>query len=90
MKKKKLKSLVESARKTVRNDIKRSLITELTSIAVKLGQDSKKLNKEIEKGSKELAKKLSKDIRIDKAAIIEVTELIDAQKVPVTEATPAN
>jgi hypothetical protein len=90
MKKKKLKSLVKSARKTVRNDIKRSLITELTGIAVKLGQDSKKLNKEIEKGSKELAKKLAKDIKIDKAAIVEVTELINTAEVSETETTTAN
>jgi hypothetical protein len=36
-----------------------------------LGQDSKKLIKEIEKGSKQLAKKLSNKIKIDNSALVE-------------------
>jgi hypothetical protein len=70
MKKSKLKSLVKSARKTARKDIRLSLVAELKEIASKFGEGSKKLNKDIEKGSRQLAKKLSKDIKIDKSTII--------------------
>lgn len=77
MKKKKLKSLVKSARNTVRKDIQLNLVTELKKITDSLGQDSKKLNKEIEKGSKQLAKKLSKDIKISKSAILEATAQVE-------------
>ncbi len=71
MKKSKLKSLVKTARKKAKKDIKSSLITELREIAGRFGQDSKKIRKDIEKGSTQLAKKLSKDIKIDKSAILE-------------------
>jgi hypothetical protein len=64
MKKSKLKSLVKSARK----DIKLTLITELKDVAGKLGLDSKKGLKQIEKGSKQLAKKLSKQFKFDKSS----------------------
>lgn len=86
MKKKKLRSLIKSARKTVKNDIQENLINGLKAITLQLGQDSKKLTKDIEKGARQLAKKLAKDIKIDKAAIIEVTELANspAETVPAT------
>ena len=71
MKKSKLKSLVKTARKQAKKDIKSSLITELREIAGRFGQESKKIRKDIEKGSNQLAKKLSKDIKIDKSAILE-------------------
>lgn len=71
MKKKKLKSLVKSAIKKARKDIKLSLIIELKELAGRFGQDSKKMKKGIEKGSKQLAKKLSKYFNIDKAALLE-------------------
>lgn len=71
MKKNKLKKLVKSARKTIKKNIKLSLVAELQSLTGKLNQDSKKLAKEIEKGSKELAKKISKGIKIDKSTLVE-------------------
>jgi predicted oxidoreductase len=86
MKKKKLKALVKSAKKTLREDIKTDLITRLQEITGKYGQDSKKLNKDIQKGASQLARKLAKDIKVDKVA--EVHELIDQ---PVAaEETPVN
>lgn len=71
MKKDKRKSLVKSARKTVREDIKQSLIAQMKEVVGKMGQGSKKLNKEIEKGSKQLAKKLSKELKINQVALLE-------------------
>jgi hypothetical protein len=88
MKKKKLKALVKSAKKTIREDIKTDLIARLQEITAKYGQDSKKLNKDIQKGAAQLARKLAKDIKVDKAAVAEVHELIDQ---PVAaEETPVN
>lgn len=71
MKKRKLKKLVKSAQRTVKNNIKSSLVKELNSLTSGPGQGSKKLVKEIEKGAKRLAKKLSKEIKIDKSTLIE-------------------
>ena len=71
MKKNKLKKLVKSVRKTIKKNIKLSLVAELQSLTGKLNQDSKKLAKEIEKGSKQLAKKISKGIKIDKSTLVE-------------------
>ncbi|MBC7914080.1 MAG: hypothetical protein H7Y07_08155 [Pyrinomonadaceae bacterium] len=92
MKKDKLKLLIKSARKTARKDIKLSLISELKEVADKLGQDSKKFNKEIEKGSKQLAKKLSKQLKINKSAMeagneTEVTNSLETLK-PATARKP--
>lgn len=90
MKKDKLKSLVKAARKTARKDIELRLITELKELAGKLGQDSKKLKKDIEKGSKQLAKKLSRKLKIDKSAILEAsneTKAANVLKIPKPAAT---
>jgi len=93
MKKNKLKSLVKSARKSATKDIRLSLIAELNEITGTFGAGSKKLKKDIEQGSKQLAKKISKNIKIDKSAFIksdkvaEATEVLEGQ--PVQEvATP--
>jgi len=85
MKKSKLKSLVKSARKTARKDIRISLVTELKEIAGKFGQGSKKLTRDIEKGSKQLAKKIAKDIKIDTASLTEAPVETVAAPVIVTE-----
>jgi len=69
MKKGKLKSIVKSARKEVKADIKLGLVKELKEITSKLGQESKKLSKQIEKGSEKLAKAIAKEIKIDKSAL---------------------
>ena len=81
MKKDKLKLLVKSARKTASKNIRLSLITELKEVADKLGQNSKKFNKQIEKGSKQLAKQLSKKLSIDKSAILDESKEIKAANV---------
>jgi hypothetical protein len=85
MKKSKLKSLVKSARKTARKDIRLSLVADLKEIASKFGEGSKKLNKDIEKGSRQLAKKLSKDIKIDKSTIIGRNQTIAAEVILETQ-----
>jgi uncharacterized protein (DUF58 family) len=74
MKKSKLKSLVKTARKTAEKDIHLSLLASLKDIAGKFGENSKKLNKDIEKGARQLSKKLAKDIKINKSIFITVKE----------------
>lgn len=74
MKKSKLKSLVKSARKTAEKDIRLSLTSSLKDIAAQFGE-SKKLNRDIAKGSKLLAKKLAKDIKIDKSSFIKTDDV---------------
>jgi len=85
MKKNKLKSLVKSARKSATKDIRLSLIADLNEITSTFGGGSKKLKKNIEQGSKQLAKKIAKNIKIDKSAFIksdkvaEATEVLESQ-----------
>ncbi|WP_158797697.1 hypothetical protein [Pedobacter sp. L105] len=71
MKKKQLKSLVKSARKTAEKDIRADLVKGLNEIASKFGEGSKKLTKDIEKGARLLAKKLAKDIKIYNSTTVE-------------------
>ena len=84
MKKSKIKSLIKSARKTAEKDIRLSLAAGLKEIAGKYGEGSKKLKKDIKKGSKQLAKVLSNDIKIDKSALQETRSQVTA---PVTAET---
>lgn len=74
MKKSKLKSLVKTARKTAEKDIHQSLLASLKDIVGKFGEGSKKLNKDVEKGAKQLSKKLAKSIKVDKSAFIVVAD----------------
>lgn len=69
MKKNQLKALVKSARKTTKENIRLSVLTQLKDTTAKLGLTSKKINKEIEKSAKQLAKKLSAEVKIDKDAL---------------------
>ncbi|RZK79010.1 MAG: hypothetical protein EOO92_10095 [Pedobacter sp.] len=64
MSKKKRKSNKQTGKKATITAIKQRLVTELTSIVIEFGQESKKLSKEIEKRSAQLAKKLSKKIKL--------------------------
>lgn len=68
MKKAKIKSLVKAARKTAKESIATKVITDLTAFTAELGHSSKKLNKEIKKGANQLAKKIAKEIKVDKTA----------------------
>jgi poly-D-alanine transfer protein DltD len=86
MKKDKLKALVKSARKSTTETIKLTLITQLKETAEKLGIASKKTTKEIEKSAKNLAKKLSAEIKIDKDAIAQAAA--ETKTAPVGVATP--
>ncbi len=70
MKKDKQK-LVETARKEIRKTIKLSLIAKLKEVTAQLGGDAKKLEKEIEKASVKVAKKLSKEMKVSKSGQLE-------------------
>lgn len=70
MKQNKLKKLTETARKKISKTIELNLITELTTVSATFGTVSKKLEKSIKKGSKQLAKRLSNQIVIDKSTLI--------------------
>jgi hypothetical protein len=58
MKKNELKSLVKTARKSAKENINTTVLAQLKAAIEKLGLTSKKVNKEIEKSAKRLAKKL--------------------------------
>lgn len=70
MKQTKLKKLAKTAQKEISKNIKDHLITELKSVSGTLGTGSEKLEKRIVRGSKKLAKKLSKEISIDKSILL--------------------
>jgi predicted transcriptional regulator len=82
MKKSKLKQLIKEARKSAKKSIEQSIIAQLKEETIKLGHTSKKLEREIVKGSKQLAKKLAREFKIDAAAISQTTQVIKDVKVP--------
>ena len=80
MKKDKLKTLVKSARKTAKEVLRSSIALQLKDATSKLGLTSKKVNKAIEKTAKQLAKKLSSEVTIDKDALaITVPEPVEVK-----------
>ncbi|MFP5078801.1 hypothetical protein [Pedobacter sp. JCM 36344] len=72
MNKKKRKAFKEASKKSAIQEITKTVVDQLNVITVDLGQDSKKLKKEIEKRSAQLAKKLVKKLKIAKPIIKEV------------------
>ncbi len=70
MKKNKQKQ-VKIARKAIRNDIKLSLISKLKEVTANLGGDAEKLEKEIQKASGKVAKKLSKKLSVNELGRLE-------------------
>jgi two-component sensor histidine kinase len=81
MNKKKRKAIKEASKKAAIQEITKTVVDQLTAITAELGQDSKKLKKEIEKRAAQLAKKIVKRLKAVKPAIDEV---------PAEETTPAN
>ena len=77
----------KSVKKTVRDDIKLKLIKGLTTLTAKLGGDTEKLDKEIGKIAKALAKKISKEIKVVEPVILITAPVTES--VPATEAAPA-
>lgn len=75
---------MKAARATAKKDIKASLIAGLKETISQFGESSKKLNKDIERASKQLAKKISKEIRIYKTPASE-----EIPETPVVEAIVA-
>lgn len=74
MKKSKLKLLVKEARKSAKKDIEQSVITQVKELTATLAPNTKKLEREIVKGAKQLAKKLAKELKFDTTVFAEVTE----------------
>ncbi|MDB5126630.1 hypothetical protein [Mucilaginibacter sp.] len=72
--KNKLKPLVKEARKTAQKAIQLSLVAQLKDITARFGVGSKKLDKQIQKEGKKLAKKFAKDIKVNAAALVKVDE----------------
>lgn len=90
MKKSKLKSLVKAARATAKKDIQTSIVTGLRETISQFGESSKKLNRDIEKAAKNLAKKISKDIKIYKTATADAqTEVLPQEPVVLAAPDPA-
>lgn len=87
MAKNKLKSLDKAARKSVRETIKSSLIADLKELTGELGTASKKLEKEILKGSKKLAKRLTREIKVNQETGPEMRA--EPQRTNIPKATPA-
>jgi hypothetical protein len=69
MKKNKLKALDKSAKKLLQENLTSGLIAYLKETTAGLGTGTKKLEKEIKKGSLKLTKKLSKAIKIEKSPV---------------------
>ncbi len=69
MTKKESQKLIKSAKKTLRENIKLTLVKELKEVVAQFGHGAQVAEKEISKSSKHLAKKLSKKIKIDGAAL---------------------
>ena len=63
MNKKKRKAIKEASKKAAVKEITKTVADQLTVITSELGQDSKKLKKEIEKRAAQFAKKLVKKLK---------------------------
>lgn len=83
MKQVKPKSIVKSAQKAAKSDIKANLITEFKKVVDKFGKSSKKLDKQIEKDADKLAKKIVKEMKFTGVP------KTDAKKVATTTEKPA-
>jgi len=79
------KDKIKSAKRTIRDDIKLSLITELKALTGKFGDASIKLDKEINRSAKKLAKKISKEIKIEEPVI---SALVPENKAVIVAAKP--
>ena len=71
--KKSKRKIQDSLKKSALLAIEAQLVDALTAVTTELGQDSKKLKKEILKRSAQIAKKLSKKIKITSIPV-EITE----------------
>jgi hypothetical protein len=68
--------------KTSRKAIQQHLIDEIKKITGKFGPESEKLLKEVEKGSKKLAKLISKELKLAQTAIQETANDVKASVSP--------
>ena len=64
MKDKTLKPVIKSGKKTARAAIHLRIVSELKVIAKEFGQDSEDMVREMEKGAKKLAKKISEHLKV--------------------------
>lgn len=72
MSKENSKTLIKSARKNTRKELEVNINAHLKEVIGNLGHESKKITKEINKASKQLAKKLAEIVRIDKTVVQEI------------------
>ncbi|MBC7567431.1 MAG: hypothetical protein H7223_10770 [Pedobacter sp.] len=80
MNRKKLKAIKEASKKAAIQEITKTVVDGLNVITAELGQDSKKLRKEIEKRAAQLAKKLVKKLK----SVKPVKEIAPEETAPVT------
>ena len=88
MKKSELNSTAKAGIKKIQKEIEAALITKLKAVTGKLGEATDKLEKEILKGSKKLAKKVVKELKIDQPAVA-VPAIVQKNKIePVADTKP--
>lgn len=80
------KSELKPKKKSIKDNIKSGLIKELKTLTGKFGETTDKLEKTISKGSKKLAKKVAKDIKIVEAPAQKSAPTVKAAKPAVKEA----
>ncbi|MEO6523553.1 MAG: hypothetical protein ABIN91_17860 [Mucilaginibacter sp.] len=80
MKDTKRKALIKAAKKEAKKNIHNSLIAELEKAVGSIGTVSAKLKKVIAKSSEKLAKKITKEIQLDKAIIAANAAPVNAEK----------
>ena len=83
------KDKVISDKKTIKNSIKLSLITELKALAGKFGAVSEKLEKDIVQSAKKLAKAIAKENKTEESAQTEQTPAPVAKTEPAKKAEKA-
>jgi hypothetical protein len=88
MKDNKSKALIKAAKKEAKKNIHNSLITELEKVVGSIGHVSAKLKKVIAKSSEKLAKKITKEIQLDKAIIAARATTAKVEKPASVKTTP--
>ena len=79
MKKDTTSALVKNARKSARKELETNLRNHITEMVAGLGYSSKKVSKEINKASKQLARNLSEKVRVDKLVMDEIKKKSEAE-----------
>jgi len=78
MKKNELNTKLKAEIKKIKNDIESGLVIKLKELTAKLGAGTADLEKEIEKGSRKLAKKIAKELKLNQSAVAVTSPKIKA------------